>query len=66
MDAAGKWALVDGYVMFILGVGFRYQVNIPIPGINIEENVVVRPAYGFFALLLACILSLIITHIMIY
>jgi hypothetical protein len=64
----GKFSLVDTYVTLILIVGFEYKINT----IEIKENVLlttgmrVYVCWAFFALVLGTLLTLILTHVIIF
>jgi hypothetical protein len=63
LDALGKFSLVDTYVLVLFLVSFRYHLSIAEDTIM---DVYVVPQFGFFAFLVATILSLILSHALVY
>ncbi|KAL6068024.1 LBP/BPI/CETP family, carboxy-terminal domain protein [Balamuthia mandrillaris] len=79
VDALGKWSLIDAYVLTLMMVAFYIDVDLPIPhppdGSSSSSSssapewdtstatIVVKPDWGFYAFLLATIISLVITHV---
>lgn len=64
LDALGKWSLVDTFVMVLFMVAFRFHLASPTTHSLAESiDVVVVPLWGFFAFLVATILSLVTTHV---
>ena len=63
LDSLGKFSLVDVYVMVLMMVAFRYNLEFEGAG---EVNVYVTPKYGFYAFLFATILSLVAGHIALF
>lgn len=63
LDALGKFSLVDTYVLVLFLVSFRYHLFITEGTIM---DVYVVPQFGFFAFLVATVLSLILSHALVY
>ena len=58
----GKWSLIDAYMIVMMIVAFHMKIEM----FKINISVVVVPIFGFYAFLTATIMSLILTHIIIY
>jgi len=63
LDALGKWSLIDSYVLAMMIVAFHFYV--PLQGGSVLE-VVVLPQFGFYGFLFATMMSLVITHVLLY
>jgi len=63
LDSLGKFSLIDAYVLVLMMVAFRY--NLEVEGVG-ELNVYVTPKYGFYSFLFATIISLISGHSMLF
>jgi hypothetical protein len=59
LDALGKFSLIDAYVLVLMMIAFRY--NLEFEGVG-ALNVYVTPKYGFYSFLFATIVSLISGH----
>ena len=62
VDAAGKWSLIDVFVMMLFMVLFHFQVATSSGGLG-TLTVSVRPRRGFFIFVLATFLSMILGHV---
>lgn len=63
LDSLGKFSLIDAYVLVLMMVAFRYQLEI----IDIGAlNVYVTPQFGFYSFLFATIVSLVCGHTMLF
>ena len=62
IDSLGKFSLVDAYVLVLMMVAFRYHLEI----LGVEADVYVTPQFGFYAFLVATIISLVAGHVMLY
>jgi len=69
LDILGKWSLLDTYVMIMMLVAFHFDIKFPI--VNTDDitkptaiQIFVYPAYGFLALILGTLMSLIMSHIL--
>lgn len=64
LDALGKWSLIDTFVMVLFLVSFRFHVA------ELDEAVVVDifvdPRPGFYVFLMATMLSLALSHIILF
>lgn len=65
LDALGKWAFVDVYMLVLLMVCFRFIIKSKSTGIALAE-VYVEPLWGFHAFLYAAIISLVLSHAVLY
>ena len=63
LDSLQKFSLIDTYVLVIMMVAFRY--NLEASGIG-SLDVYVTPKYGFYSFLLATIISLFSGHVMLF
>ena len=63
LDVLGKWSLIDVYVLVLFIEAFRVHIEL---ADNIFFDMAVKPEYAFFAYLLATVISLTLTHVMIY
>lgn len=63
LDSLGKFSLIDAYVLVLMMVAFRY--NLDVEGVG-SLNLFVTPKFGFYSFLFATILSLIGGHAMLY
>ena len=63
LDSLGKFSLIDAYVLVLMMVAFRYELEVEGVG---ALNVYVTPKYGFYSFLFATIVSLIIGHCMLF
>lgn len=70
VDALGKWSLIDAYVLVLMMVAFTFSINSPnldwLPPDFLELRVLVRPGWGIFGFIIAAVISLIVTHIIIF
>jgi len=76
LDAFGKWSLVDTYVLVMMMVAFRFQLQTdgntnPIVATIVEElqasaslTLFVQPGWGFHGFLAATLSSLVLGHVM--
>jgi len=69
LDFLGKWSLLDTYVMIMMLVAFHFDIQFPI--VNADDitkptavQIYVYPAYGFLALILGTLMSLIMSHVL--
>lgn len=62
VDAAGKWSLIDVFVMMLFMVLFHFQVATSSGGLG-ALTVSVRPRVGFFIFVLATFVSMILGHV---
>lgn len=63
VDALGKFSLIDAYVLVLMMVAFRY--NLEFEGVG-ALNVYVTPKYGFYSFLFATIVSLVSGHAVLF
>ena len=63
LDSLGKFSLIDCYVLVLMMVAFRY--NLDVEGVG-SLNVYVTPKFGFYSFLFATIISLISGHLMLF
>ena len=68
LDATGKFSILDSYVMIMMLVAFHFHIDIPLSEKSLAKSssiidVFVYAAYGFFALILATLISLCLSHI---
>jgi len=63
LDALSKFSLVDTYVLVVMIVTFRLHMDL---AKNYGLDVIITPKFGFYAFLLATILSLLLGHGMVY
>jgi len=63
LDSLGKFSLIDAYVLVLMMVAFRY--NLEVEGVG-ALNVYVTPKFGFYSFLFATIMSLIGGHCMLF
>ena len=59
LDLLGKWSLLDTFFMVMMMVAFQFDLFV---AKDVEINVYVRAEWGFYAFLLATMLSLILGH----
>jgi hypothetical protein len=71
LDALGKWSLIDTYVMVMMLVAFRF--HIPLLPKEIEDghgvtslDIFVRPDVGFHTFVIATVVSLVLSHVLLY
>jgi len=69
LDILGKWSLLDTYVMIMMLVAFHFNIRFPI--LNSDDiakptqiQIFVYPAYGFLALILGTLISLLMSHVL--
>jgi len=69
LDILGKWSLLDTYVMIMMLVAFHFNIQFPI--VNTQDiskptaiQIFVYPAYGFLALILGTLFSLLMSHVL--
>lgn len=70
LDFLGKWSLLDTYVMIMMLVAFHFRIDFPVVNPDAVENsiradIYVYPAYGFVSLIIATLISLLMSHIII-
>ena len=70
LDFLGKWSLLDTYVMIMMLVAFHFRIDFPVinPDVietSIRADIYVYPAYGFVSLIVATLISLLMSHIII-
>jgi len=63
LDCLGKFSLVDAYVLVLMMVAFRY--NLEVAGVG-AVDVYVAPKYGFYSFLFVTIVSLFSGHAMLF
>jgi len=63
IDSLGKFSLIDAYVLVLMMVAFRYDLEVEGLG---ALNVYVTPKYGFYSFLFATIVSLVSGHAMLF
>ena len=63
LDCLGKFSLVDAYVLVLMMVAFRY--NLDVDGVG-AVDVYVTPKYGFYSFLFVTIVSLFSGHAMLF
>ena len=74
LDAFGKWALIDVYVLIMLAVGFRFYISSSysssltalLPPDAVIVDVVVNPRWGIYGFLFGAIGTLVLNHVMIH
>lgn len=66
LEAIGKYALVDAYVLVIMLVAFRYHVDFDMGGTELDIDVYTNPRDGFYCFLLATISSIIMGHTVLF
>lgn len=64
----GKWSLIDTYFMVVTVVAMKVNIDASqfVHDLNVSFNITATPLFDFFCYLLATMLSLILTHFMIY
>jgi len=69
LDILGKWSLLDTYIMIMMLVAFHFNIQFPI--VNTADitkptavQIFVYPAYGFLALILGTLASLLMSHVL--
>eukprot|EP01059_Diplonema_ambulator_P001840 TRINITY_DN11540_c0_g1_i1.p1 TRINITY_DN11540_c0_g1~~TRINITY_DN11540_c0_g1_i1.p1 ORF type:complete len:1300 (+),score=561.51 TRINITY_DN11540_c0_g1_i1:54-3902(+) len=70
VDFAGKWSLIDSFMVIMMMVAFRMHILLPpeqqyLPPKFLVLDVIVTPYWGLFGFMTAAILALIINHIMV-
>lgn len=69
LDALGKWSLIDAMVMSLMMVSFRFHIG---PGKDIGQggkmafDVIAEPGYGYFGFVIAVIVSLVLSHVILF
>eukprot|EP00977_Amphora_coffeiformis_P013267 scaffold3421_cov181-Amphora_coffeaeformis.AAC.7 len=63
LDALGKFSLVDTYVLVLMVVAFRYHLELE-GGVKVD--VYVDPQFGFYGFLVGTILSLVLSHTLVF
>lgn len=69
VDNLGKWSLIDAFVLTLMVVAFRFEINYTLtssggaPDIPAVVNVFVEPEWGFYSFLGATMSSLALTHL---
>ncbi|KAL7484832.1 hypothetical protein ACHAW6_010713 [Cyclotella cf. meneghiniana] len=63
LDSLGKFSLIDAYVLVLMMVAFRYELDVANAG---TLNVFVTPKFGFYSFLFATIMSLVSGHVMLF
>jgi hypothetical protein len=66
LDSLGKWSILDSYVMIMMIVAFRFQVNKQFSQLSGGLNVYVQPGFSLYLFIIATISSLMFTHIIIH
>jgi len=66
LEAIGKYALVDAYVLVIMLVAFRYHVGFDMGGTELDIDVYTNPRDGFYCFLLATISSIVMGHTVLF
>jgi len=64
LDALGKWSLLDAYVLIMMLVGFRFQIVPPVDAVRVD--LYVQPYWGFYSFLAATVVSLVLSHVVLY
>uniref|UniRef100_A0A6B2KY53 Uncharacterized protein n=1 Tax=Arcella intermedia TaxID=1963864 RepID=A0A6B2KY53_9EUKA len=64
LDAFGKWSLVDAFVLTLMMVAFRFHMAPP--NISTAMDVFVDPQWGVYCFIIATMLSLLISHILLF
>lgn len=62
LDALGKWSLIDTYVLTMMMVAFRFHVAVQ----TATVDVYVHAYTGFYTFLIGTMMSLVITHLILY
>ena len=63
LDALGKFSLIDTYVLVLMMVAFRYNLEVAGTG---SLDVYVTPKFGFYSFLFATIVSLVSGHAILF
>ena len=63
LDALGKFSLVDTYVLVLMVVAFRYHLDLE-GGVTVD--VYVAPQFGFYGFLVGTVLSLVLSHTLVF
>lgn len=63
LDILGKWSLLDTFFMVMMMVAFQFDLYV---ANGVEINVYVRAEWGFYAFLLATMMSLTLGHAVLY
>ena len=63
LDSLGKFSLIDAYVLVLMMVAFRY--NLEFEGVG-ALDVYVTPKYGFYSFLFATVISLVGGHLVLF
>jgi hypothetical protein len=64
LDSLGKVSLVDTYVLVVMIVAFRYNLDLGAGGV--ELDVYATPEYGLYGFWGATCLSLVVGHAMVF
>ena len=62
VDALSKFSLVDTYVLVLMMVSFRFHLSLG----EVDLDVFINPAFGFYGFLVATTLSLLVGHVALY
>ena len=72
LDILGKWSVLDQYVMVIMMVAFRLEIDLPgttgmlsLPPKFLNVDVQIIPLWGFYGFFIATMTSLVINHVII-
>jgi len=63
LDVLGKWSFVDIFVLLIVTVAFRTTTD---QGRGLLVEVFIEPQWGFYGFVFASIMSLVVTHLILY
>lgn len=66
LDTMGKWSMIDSYIMVIMLVAFRFQIEGTSGKATAGFDIIVDPNWGLSSFILGNLLSLAITHILIH
>jgi len=66
LEAIGKYALVDAFVLQIMIVAFRYHLELDIAGQQLVFDVYTNPRTGFYCFLTATIMSIVMGHTVLF
>ena len=66
LEAVGKYALVDAFVLVIMLVAFRYDAALYLGDYEVDIDVYVNPQSGFYCFLIATISSIVLGHVVLF
>ena len=70
LDAFGKWSMLDSFMMVMMVVGFRFNIDFPTTSDAIENptsvTIAVKAVYGMSSFCVATVVSLILSHVAIH